>query len=215
MYTYLIGWSKLNRWYYGVSFKEGRTEQDLWKTYFTSSKYVKEFVSEHGDPDIIVIRKRFVSGEKARLWESRVLRRLNVVHDDRWLNKTDNRAIDPERALAGSLKNKGKEKTAAHKAAIAESIKKRHAEKGHPRLGLKHTDESKAKMRERRLGKKHTDEARRKISESSRTRTRAPISEETRRKISESLKGRPLSEERKNKLRGPRGPNKRTQDRIF
>lgn len=40
-YTYLIGWSKLNWWYYGAEFakiKKIANPSNLWTTYFTSSK---------------------------------------------------------------------------------------------------------------------------------------------------------------------------------
>lgn len=92
-YTYLIGWSKLNTYYYGVRYAKGCNPSDLWKTYFTSSKYVKEFHKQYGNPDIIQVRKIFKSKEHAILWEHKVLRKLNVINDDRFLNKTDNKSI--------------------------------------------------------------------------------------------------------------------------
>lgn len=52
-YTYLVGWNKLNKWYYGVRFSDKADPIELWKTYFTSSKRVKEFRLENGEPDII------------------------------------------------------------------------------------------------------------------------------------------------------------------
>lgn len=94
MYTYLLGWSKLNTYYYGVRYAKNARPEDLGKTYFSSSKYVKQFIADHGNPDIIEIRKVFDDKWKAMLWEHKVLRRLNAVFDARWLNKTDNIAID-------------------------------------------------------------------------------------------------------------------------
>ncbi len=93
-YTYLLGWSKLNMFYYGVRFAKNSRPEDLWIRYKTSSKYVKGFASLHGDPDIIQIRKTFNNIDKARLWEHKVLRRLKVVSKDFFLNKTDNKSID-------------------------------------------------------------------------------------------------------------------------
>ena len=58
-YTYLIGWSKLNKYYYGVRYAKNCHPSDLWTKYFTSSKYVKQFREENGEPDIIEIRKTF------------------------------------------------------------------------------------------------------------------------------------------------------------
>ena len=90
-FTYLIGWSKLDKWYYGVKYAKGTQPNDLWNTYFTSSKYVKQLRENHGEPDVIQIRKTFDNQEKARDWESIVLKRMRVRIDERFLNKTDNK----------------------------------------------------------------------------------------------------------------------------
>ena len=86
-YTYLIGWSHLNKWYYGRRTASGCHPRDFWVKYFTSSKYVKKFVEENGNPDVIVIRKVFDSIEKCQTWEEKVLTRLDVVKSTLFLNK--------------------------------------------------------------------------------------------------------------------------------
>ena len=83
----------MNAFYYGVRFAANAEPADLWVTYFTSSKYVNDFTNENGPPDIIEIRRTFNSADDARKWESKALRRLNAVKDNRFLNKTDNIAI--------------------------------------------------------------------------------------------------------------------------
>ena len=94
-YTYVIGWAwPLNKWYYGVrTANKVDPSLDLWRIYKTSSDYVKAFVKKHGDPDIIRVDRRFPdteTGKKyAREYETYVLQAMNVVHDDKWLNKTD------------------------------------------------------------------------------------------------------------------------------
>lgn len=85
-YTYLIGWSKHNLYYYGVRYKLGCTPEDFWVSYFTSSKRVNKIRNQYGEPDIIEIRKTFQSKDKAILWEQKVLHRLNVVKNPRWIN---------------------------------------------------------------------------------------------------------------------------------
>lgn len=85
-YTYLIGWSKLNKFYYGVRTAKNCNPNDFWVTYFTSSKQVKRMIKQYGNPDIIQIRKRFKNKEDALLWESKVLRRLNVKNRNDFLN---------------------------------------------------------------------------------------------------------------------------------
>ena len=100
-YTYLIGWSNHNKYYYGVRFAKNCNPKELWVSYFTSSKHVKLFREQYGEPNIIEIRKTFLDANSARLWEVKVLKRLNVVMQDKWLNKTDNLSIDP--ATSNSL----------------------------------------------------------------------------------------------------------------
>lgn len=85
-FTYYISWSKLDIHYYGVRFANGCDPSDLWTKYFTSSEIVKEFRKNHGEPDIIQVRKIFTDFNKARIWESRVLRKLKVKKKSNWLN---------------------------------------------------------------------------------------------------------------------------------
>lgn len=92
-YTYLIGWTTLDTWYYGVRYSVNCHPSDLWVKYKTSSKYVEKFVDEHGDPDVIEVRKTFKTKDAALMWEETVLRRLNVVNDPRFLNKWDNNMV--------------------------------------------------------------------------------------------------------------------------
>lgn len=94
-YVYLIGWSTLGKWYYGCRtakkssclYKSGCNPDELMKTYFTSSKYVKAFIKSNGLPDIIKIRKTFKNPKRARRWESRVIIKLKLYENPAWLNK--------------------------------------------------------------------------------------------------------------------------------
>ena len=58
-FTYLIGWSAMDRYYYGARWAANSGPDDLWTTYFTSSKHVKKFRELHGEPDIVLIKKLF------------------------------------------------------------------------------------------------------------------------------------------------------------
>lgn len=87
-YTYLIGWTKLDKWYYGVRYANPKSpKEDLWKQYFTSSKYVKEFREKFGDPDIVRIDKVFHTKQEAVNYEHQFLTENAVLYDDKWLNK--------------------------------------------------------------------------------------------------------------------------------
>lgn len=90
-YTYLVGWSKLNKWYYGSRFANGCHPTDFWKKYFTSSNYVKKFRKEHGEPDIIEIRRTFKTKKEASDWEFRVLSAMHKLTPfgptSKWINR--------------------------------------------------------------------------------------------------------------------------------
>ncbi len=139
-YTYLIGWSHLNKWYYGVRFKKNANPSDLWKTYFTSSKKVKEFRELYGEPDIIQIRKVFDNREKALMHEYKVINRLNCVRSNDWLNLGNfgfNTFDGNGRIIADETKEKIRQSLLGKKHEI-------------PR----HTEESKKKLSDALKGKK-------------------------------------------------------------
>lgn len=87
-YTYLIGWSEYNKWYYGRRTAKNCNPKEFWVSYFTSSKYVEEFRKLHGEPDIIQIRKTFPNNPNScKIWESKILEKLDVQHNIKFLNK--------------------------------------------------------------------------------------------------------------------------------
>jgi hypothetical protein len=92
-YTYLMGWSKQNKFYYGVRYSKHAKIEDIGTTYFSSSKYVKEHIELFGIPDIIQIRKIFDNKEKALIWETKILKRMKVVEDIIFLNRWDNNMV--------------------------------------------------------------------------------------------------------------------------
>jgi hypothetical protein len=95
-YTYLIGWSDLNKYYYGMRYAKqkcclyetGCHPNDLWITYFTSSKEVSIYRKKYGEPDIVQIRRTFSNAKSAKIWEHNVLLKLKAATSDKWLNKT-------------------------------------------------------------------------------------------------------------------------------
>lgn len=88
-FTYYIRWSKYNKWYYGVKYSIGCSPSDLWNTYFTSSKYVKEFRILYGEPDIIKVSRIFLSKESAKLWENKFLKRTSANKNPNSLNMSN------------------------------------------------------------------------------------------------------------------------------
>ena len=89
-YTYIIGWKKLKKWYYGVRYSKTieDTRSDLWSKYFTSSAPVKTCRNEHGEPDVIKVVKVFQSKDDAIAEEIRFLTKIKNTKNwnDNWLN---------------------------------------------------------------------------------------------------------------------------------
>ena len=174
-YTYRITSKTTSQHYYGVRFAEGCHPSDFWTSYFTSSKYVKELIEQHGKDDFIVeIRKIFPNTEKALLWEKQVLTRLNVLKRDDWLNKN-----------IGGKKFEFSDET---KQKMSEALKGKSKSKG--MSGRKHSDETKQKMSEALKGKKPSNETKKKMSEAQKGKKRGKMSDEHKRKISLAKKGR-------------------------
>lgn len=128
-YTYLIGWSKHNIWYYGVRYSKKCNLNELWKTYFTSSKYVKDFRFKFGEPDVIEVRKIFSSIEKATLWEEKVIRRMRCVKKDNWLNRGNAKKEFYNIKHTDLTKNKIKNKALGRKDSIETRMKKSESRK--------------------------------------------------------------------------------------
>jgi hypothetical protein len=100
--------------YYGVRYAKDCHPSDLFVTYFTSSEYVADHIKENGLPDIIEVRQTFTTPsrvDEAREWESRVLTKLKVTKNTKYLNQSTGKGIPP---LTGDLnpmrKSENKEK---------------------------------------------------------------------------------------------------------
>jgi len=192
-YTYLIKHRPTGQVYYGVrSANKVEPHEDLWNKYYTSSPRVQKLIEESGKESFDVeVRKVFETKEQAVAWETKVLRRCKVLHDDRWLNQNVAGYIIPTEESNKKISDfhKGKPKSESQKEKIRES-----------NIG-------------KNKGKIATAEHRRKNSDahkgSKNGRYGLEVSEETRRKISEAKKGKqvahnkgvPMSEEQKQKLR--------------
>ena len=205
-YTYLIGWTTHQKYYYGVRYARDCSPEDLWKKYFTSSPSVKAMKLLYGDPDIIQIRKTFNDIHKARLWETKVLRRMRVVQNMNFLNKNDapappinNRIMSDSTKGKISAIHKGKPKSADHKQKIREARSHQIMAKGRVV-----SEETKQKLRDANIGKTFFPEVRATIN-AKRAMHDAPMlgkhhSEETKKKLSELNKGKKLTEEHRNKI---------------
>lgn len=151
----MIGWSKHDRWYYGSRIAKGCSPSDLWKTYFTSSKYVTEFRKQFGEPDVIEVRKVFEDQKECVKWEYNVLKRLKVLDTDRWLNKAIGYNVDPQitsSALMGNTHRVGKKLSSEHIEAIKQANR-----------GRIHSEDTKNKMSEAQKGRPKSPEHKAKL----------------------------------------------------
>lgn len=221
-YTYLIKFKPTGQAYYGVRFAKGCSPDELWQTYFTSSKVVKSLIEAHGkDAFDYEIRKTFDTADAAREWETQVLQRMKVVNDDNWLNKTNNKSIEAksgkdhpnyqrnfssEHRKNLSKSAKGKSKSEEHRKKLSTVNKgKKLSDKTKIKIsqsgkGRKHSLETKQKISEKHLGKILTEETRKKISQNKKGKKIKSCSESRRNKIIKSLSNKPKSEDHKKNL---------------
>jgi hypothetical protein len=189
-YTYLIGWSKLDVWYYGSRYarksnclyKSGCHPDEFWVTYFTSSEHVKKFREENGEPDIIEIRKTFPASseklneeeisyliDKVRNWEHTFLKRTKAPTNKNWLNKSDALAIryDQHPMLGKKVSDKTKNKISQTLSGRkdTEETRKKKSEIGKSRTGEKNNMYGKTGEKSPNFGKKHTEKTKKEMSE--------------------------------------------------
>lgn len=169
-YTYLLKHDPTGKLYYGVRYAKGCDPSELWVTYKTSSKYVKNLIEEFGENSFSYeVRKVFKDVSSARTWESKVLKRMRVVSRCDFINMTDNISISPEAASKGKngksfpISEETKQKMRLIKLGkkMSEETKVKMSEKGklrvgknNPMFGKKMSEETRTKMRLAKLGKK-------------------------------------------------------------
>jgi hypothetical protein len=152
-YCYFIGWSKENKFYYGVRYAKkhkclyecGCHPDEFWVTYFTTSDYVTKMRERCGEPDIIQIRKTFDNPKAAILWENKVLRRIDAIHRSNWLNKRNGIALYHDEDVRSKMSNslKGLKRSSE----TIENIRR-------AQLGKKLSQSHKNNIRERLTGRK-------------------------------------------------------------
>lgn len=179
-YTYIIGWSSLNTYYYGVRVaNEHDPDDDLWKHYFTSSNSVKEYCKQNGDPDIVQIDQIFDDKDSAVNYENNYILENKLYLDGNWLNKSAWPLID----------NRGRLHSEDAKAKMSAS------KKGRP--GKSPSDETREKLSMIAKNRVYTEETRMRMAAARRGKT---VSNETKAKMAESQTGKPKSEETRKKI---------------
>jgi len=193
-YTYLLKHKPTNTYYYGVRYQNVKKKipiaEDLWTKYFTSSPKIKDLINEYGaDSFDFEVRKIFKTPEQATNWETKVLRRCKVLHDPKWINQNIAGYVMPTPESNKKISNfhKGKPKSEEHKRKISA------ANKGKPKPPV--TDAYRAKMSKSTSGKNNGMYGRKHSAE-----TLAKMSAIKKGKPAHN-KGKPMSEEQKQKIR--------------
>lgn len=169
-YGYLIGWKELKTWYLGVQYGERYSvagPENLWKTSFTSSKHVRAFRKEHGEPDVVKVLKTFGTPEEALAWETETLKRINAAGSKKWLNRTNG---NNEFLCLGHTPETRRKMAASHKGKSSGMAGKHHSNETRAKLSRIHTGrimtpEWREKIRVAASRRKHTEETKRKLSE--------------------------------------------------
>lgn len=161
-YTYLIKHRPTGKVYYGFrAANQVDPHKDLWQQYFTSSPRVHQLIEETGrDSFDIEIRRVFETKEQAVAWETRVLRRCKVLHDDRWINQNVAGYIVPTEESRKKISDfhKGRPKSQEHRKNLSES------QKGSKRpWAAKNLPKDTTKENNGMYGKHHSDETKAKI----------------------------------------------------
>ena len=193
-YTYLIGWSNLNLWYYGAKWADGCHPSDLWVKYFTSSTKVSDLRRTHGEPDVVQVRKVFNDKFKARMWEFRVINKIGAIKSDKWLNRGNGGLYFglPDEAARKKIgdRSRGRKQTDEMKQRLSMLFK------GRP--GPVISEEAKQRMRDLRKGIPRDQSV---VDKLRIANTGKKQSDETIRKRVEKNVGKTRSEETKNKMR--------------
>jgi|GEM_PF-3481463 len=174
-YTYILKHIPTNLFYYGVRYAQGCSPLDFFVTYFTSSKKIKRLIEEFGENSFSYeIRKTFKSAELARNWECKVLRRMNAVIRNDFLNSHDSYGPPVMKGETHPLYNTGhseetKQKMRKPHKKLSEKTRMKMSEsrkgdknpcygkmgEAHPAFGHKKSDEFKESARKRLLENNH------------------------------------------------------------
>jgi hypothetical protein len=175
----------------GVRYARNCHPDDLWTKYFTSSKVVQEYREKFGEPDVVEIRKTFLSQIDAREWEHKVLRRLKVIENERWLNKSNGRAIPPQfgRQHSEDFKERQRRRMLKNNPMVGRVQSEREKEIRQEIRKKPKSEKAKENIRNGKIGDKNPNYGRKHDSEYCK-------------RMSEKLKGRVFSEEHRQNLKG-------------
>ena len=103
-YTYLLKCIPVNRYYYGVRYAKNCNPSDFFVEYFTSSKDVRDLILKYGLESFeFEIRHTFKCAKDARLWESKVLKKINAASRIDFINKSNTSAPSNDEEIRNAI----------------------------------------------------------------------------------------------------------------
>ena len=189
-FTYFLQWTTINKCYYGVRYAQGCNPTDLMTTYFSSSKKVKELITNIGLPDVYFVDEVFDNKQDAVKYEHNYLKEINAAKCKSFLNRTNGwKEFYFEHAP-----NKGVPVSEEQKLKISKTLKLKYksGELISPNIGRKHSEMTKLKIREtihnsylngyqnHFKGKQHTTDTKKSMSVSQKQRFSTDITKHPR-----------------------------------
>ena len=87
-YTYSVTHKKTGIHYYGSRYSKGCSPDDLFKTYFTSSKIIHDLIKLEGiDGFLIKVRRKFKDDLSCIIHENRFLKRVDAKNNTKFFNR--------------------------------------------------------------------------------------------------------------------------------
>jgi hypothetical protein len=171
------------RKYYGASYKEGASPEELGVTYFSSSRKIKEIIKKYGSASVrFEIRRIFSDVYSCLRWESSFLRRIDARNNQLWLNEHN-----------GDGKFYCKEHTEESRKKMSAWQRENSPLRGRKRPDVSEYLRNRTGGRNPNFGKKLSEETIKKMAAAQSTRTwRYKHTEEDKKKMGEYRKGKTL-----------------------
>lgn len=159
-FTYYLYHIPTDTHYYGARWAKNSNPDSLWTSYFSSSRAVHNLIDLYGKDSFVTrVMRIFDTGEEARLWESKFLRRVRAVESSKWINK--NCGQPPVCNYSRSGQGLGRKLSESHRKAISAGNKGKLA-------GRNQTSDHIALRSESLKGRAHTTDTKKAIGKANR-----------------------------------------------
>ena len=89
-FTYYLYHNPTRKHYYGARWAKNCGPDTLWNSYFSSCRDIHELIKQYGvDSFNVRVMRVFNTGEEARMWEHKFIKRVKAVESDEWINRSN------------------------------------------------------------------------------------------------------------------------------